>query len=33
MKILILAEQCNPDWPSLPGFSYALANEIAKKRL
>lgn len=31
MKVLILAEQCNPDWPSLPGFSYALANEIAKK--
>ena len=31
MKVLILAEQCNPDWPSLPGFSYSLANEIAKK--
>jgi len=31
MKVLILAEQCNPDWPSLPGFSYARANEIAKK--
>ncbi|HIC47874.1 MAG TPA: glycosyltransferase [Methylophaga aminisulfidivorans] len=30
MKVLILAEQCNPDWPSLPGFSFALANDIAK---
>jgi len=29
MKILILAETCNPVWASLPGFSYSLADSIA----
>ena len=29
MKILILAEQCNPEWPSLPSFSHSLATSIA----
>jgi len=29
MKILILADQCNPEWASLPSFSYALAKSIA----
>lgn len=29
MKILILAEQCNPVWPSLPSFSHSLAKSIA----
>jgi len=31
MKILLLAEACNPAWASLPGFSYSLANSIAKQ--
>lgn len=31
MKVLILAEQCNPEWASLPHFSYQLAMAIAKK--
>ncbi len=30
MKVIILAEQCNPIWPSLPGFSYALAKSISQ---
>lgn len=30
MKILILAEQCNPEWPSLPSFSFQLASAISK---
>jgi len=30
MKVLILAETCNPAWASLPSFSYSLANSIAK---
>ncbi len=30
MKVLLLAEVCNPNWPSLPGFSYTLAKNIAK---
>jgi len=30
MKIVLLAEACNPAWASLPGFSYSLANSIAK---
>ncbi|HEC58025.1 hypothetical protein LCGC14_0480250 [marine sediment metagenome] len=30
MKILLLAEVCNPNWPSLPDFSYSLAKYIAK---
>ena len=29
MKVLILAEACNPAWASLPGFSYSLAESIA----
>lgn len=29
MKVIILAEQCNPTWPSLPGFSFALAKSIS----
>lgn len=29
MKVLILAEQCNPEWPSLPGFSYSLAEALS----
>jgi len=31
MKVLILAETCNPAWASLPGFSYSLADSIAKQ--
>jgi len=31
MKVLIIAEVCNPNWPSLPGFSYSLANALANK--
>ena len=30
MKVLLLAEVCNPNWPSLPDFSYSLAKYIAK---
>lgn len=30
MKVLLLAEVCNPNWPSLPSFSYSLAKYIAK---
>lgn len=30
MKILILAEQCNPEWPSLPIVGYKAAVEISK---
>lgn len=29
MKILLLAEVCNPNFPSLPGFSYSLAKSIS----
>lgn len=29
MKILLIAEQCNPNWASLPGFSYSLAKAIS----
>ncbi len=28
VKILILAEQCNPEWASLPSFSHSLAKSI-----
>jgi len=31
MKVLILAEQCNPEWASLPYFSYQLALATSKK--
>lgn len=31
MKILILADVCNPNWPSLPSFSFSLAQSIAKQ--
>lgn len=31
MKVLMLAEVCNPYWPSLPGFSYSLANTLGSK--
>lgn len=30
MKVLLLAEVCNPEWPSLPGFSFYLADSIAQ---
>tara|TARA_R110001583_G_scaffold5139_7_gene28361 strand:- start:1232 stop:2494 length:1263 start_codon:yes stop_codon:yes gene_type:complete len=30
MKVLILAEQCNPEWPSLPIVGYKAAVEISK---
>ena len=29
MKVLLLADVCNPNWPSLPSFSYSLAKSIA----
>jgi glycosyltransferase involved in cell wall biosynthesis len=29
MRVLILAEVCNPDWPSLPVVGYKFAREIA----
>lgn len=29
MKVLILAEQCNPEWASLPSFSFQLARAIS----
>lgn len=31
MKVLILAEQCNPEWASLPYFSFKLVEALAKK--
>lgn len=30
MKILLLADQCNPEWPSLPVVGYKAALEISK---
>jgi len=30
MKVLILADQCNPEWPSLPVVGYKAALEISK---
>lgn len=30
MKVIVLAELCNPDWPSLPSFSYALAKALSR---
>lgn len=29
MKVLLLADVCNPNWPSLPSFSYSLAKSIS----
>lgn len=29
-KVLLLAEVCNPEWPSLPSFTYSLANSVSK---
>ncbi len=31
VRVLILSEVCNPEWASLPGFSYSLAKAIAEK--
>lgn len=30
MRVLILAEDCNPDWPSVPAFVYHAARAIAE---
>ena len=30
-RVLILAEECNPEWPSLPIVGYKYAREIAKR--
>lgn len=30
MRVLLLAETCNPNWASLPSFSYYLAKSISK---
>jgi len=29
LKVLILADECNPEWPSLPIVGYKYACEIA----
>ena len=30
MRVLILADDCNPDWPSLPIVGYKFARAIAE---
>lgn len=30
MKVVVLAELCNPEWPSLPSFSYSLAKALSR---
>jgi hypothetical protein len=31
MRVLILAEDCNPEWPSLPVVGYKFAKAIADR--